>query len=77
MQAIENTKRKYFTKDQKRKVLDELRTHGMTISVLARKHDIHPVTLHKWKREMGSSKENDQNNQDINELLKENERIKT
>ncbi len=58
MQTTETTKRKYFTKDQKRKILDELRSHGMTISVLARKHDIHPVTVHKWKREMGSSKKN-------------------
>lgn len=77
MQTTENTKRKYFTKEQKRKILDELRTHGMTISVLARRHDIHPVTVHKWKREMGSSKNNTSETPDVSELLEEIERIKT
>ena len=76
MQTTETTKRKYFTKDQKRKILDELKSHGMTIPVLARKHDIHPVTVHKWKREMGSSKNKNDNTPDVSELLEEIERIK-
>lgn len=76
MQTTEKTKRKYFTKEKKRRILDELKSHGMTISVLARKHDIHPVTVHKWKREMAPSKNKNEENPDINELLEEIERIK-
>ena len=76
MQTIEKTKRKYFTKAQKKSILDELNSHGMTISILARRHDIHPVTVHKWKREMGNNKTNDENNVDLSELLAELEKLK-
>ena len=75
MQTTEIPKRKYFTKAQKRSILDELNSNGMTISVLARKHDIHPVTVHKWKREMGTKK-NDNSEIDISELLEELEKSK-
>ena len=74
MQATEIPKRKYFTRAQKRSILDELNSNGMTISVLARKHDIHPVTVHKWKREMGTEKKNP--DIDISELLAELEKSK-
>ena len=75
MQATEISKRKYFTKAQKRSILDELNSNGMTISVLARKHDIHPVTVHKWKREMGTIKK-DESSIDISKLLEELEKSK-
>lgn len=75
MQTTEKTKRKYFTKSQKKSILDELNSNGMTISLLARRHDIHPVTLHKWKREMGNNTK-EENNVDLSELLAELEKLK-
>ena len=48
----------------------------MTISILARKYEIHPVTVHKWRREMNLSKKLDENNPDINELLAELEKVR-
>ena len=76
MQSTENSKRGYFTKEAKMTILEELKTSGMTISNLARKHGIHPVTVHKWKREMGTKKQVEDNSSDTKELLKEIEKIK-
>ena len=75
MKTIEITRRKYFTKQRKLEILQELHTSQLTISALARKHDIHPVTVHKWKREMTSTKEN--HSIDISEMLAEIERLKS
>jgi transposase-like protein len=75
MKTIEITKRKYFTKQRKLEILQELQTSQLTISALARKHDIHPVTVHKWKREMTSTKEN--HSIAISEMLAEIERLKS
>lgn len=74
MQTIETTKRQYRTKTQKFQLLNELESGGMTISTLARKHGIHPVTIHKWKREM--SKETNKDSVDVHELLQELEKLK-
>jgi transposase-like protein len=74
MQTTENTKRQYRTKSQKLQLLNELDSGGMTISTLARKHGIHPVTIHKWKREM--SQENKKDSIDVQELLQELEKLK-
>ncbi len=52
MQATVRTRRQYRTKSQKLQILNELNSGDMTISPLARKLGIHPVTIHKWKREM-------------------------
>lgn len=59
MQTIETTKRQYRTKTQKIQLLNELESGGMTISTLARRHGIHPVTIHKWKREMSKEANKD------------------
>lgn len=74
MQTIENSKRNYFTKEAKLKILQDLSTNDMTISTLARKHGIHPMTIYKWKRQMGTKKES--SSPDIQELLAEIDRIK-
>jgi transposase-like protein len=74
MQATETTKRTYRTKSQKIQLLNELKSGDMTISTLARKHGVHPVTIHKWKREM--AKETDKDSIDVHELLAELEKIK-
>jgi transposase-like protein len=46
----------------------------MTISILTRKHGIHPVSIHKWKREM--SKDANKDSIDVHELLQELEKLK-
>jgi len=74
MQAAETTKRQYRTKFQKLQLLNELDSGGMTISILARKHGIHPVTIHKWKREM--TQETKKDSVDIKEILQELEKLK-
>lgn len=71
MQSIENTKRTYFSKAQKCAILEELESSGITYTDLARKHGIHPVTIHKWRRQMNSSQQNKLDTLDIDELLSE------
>jgi len=74
MQTTETTRRTYRTKSQKIELLNELKSGGMTISTLARKHGIHPITIHKWKRQMSDESKKDLI--DIHEILKELEKIK-
>lgn len=74
MQTIETTKRTYRTKSQKIQLLNELESGDMTVSDLARKHGVHPVTIHKWKREMAQEKKKD--SIDVHELIAELEKIK-
>jgi len=74
LQVIENSKRKYYTRDKKIKILMELESGAMTHSSLARKHGIHPITLYKWKREMGQHSKCEP--VDTRELLTEIEELK-
>jgi transposase len=74
MQAGETTKRQYRTKTQKIQLLEELQSVGMTISILARKHGVHPITIHKWKRQL--SQETKKDSVDVREILAELEKIK-
>jgi len=74
MQTTETTRRAYRTKSQKIQLLNELQSGGMTISTLARKYGIHPVTIHKWKRDM--SQEIKKDSIDVHELLQELEKLK-
>ena len=79
MQVTEIKKRRYFTKSQKLNILNELKTRAMTISAVAKKHDIHPVTIHKWKREMSNSKcdtHSSERSEDLKEMMDENEKLK-
>jgi transposase-like protein len=75
MQAIEKTKRRRFTQEQKNKILNELNFGSMTIVNLARKHGIAPVTLHMWKRNMPNSTK-PKRDDDYNQVLSENEKLK-
>lgn len=47
----------------------------MSLSDLARKHDIHPVTIYSWKRSLRETMKKPVE-ADIAEILKENERLK-
>lgn len=52
MQVSENTKRKNFSKQQRLLILEQLRGGELTLAALARNHGVHPITIHRWKREM-------------------------
>lgn len=75
MQTIEIRKRKHFTKSQKLEILNELKTNDMTIAAMARRYEIHPVTLHQWKRSMSKPQE-PKKDEDLKEVLSENEKLK-
>ena len=75
MQTIEIRKRKHFTKSQKLEILNELKTNDMTIAAMARRYEIHPVTLHQWKRNMSKPQE-PKKDEDLKEVLSENEKLK-
>ena len=80
MNFIIGSKRNYFTKNQKLQILKELDAGGITHSDLARKHGIHPVTIHKWKRAMKSEKHDKIDIQAIKQeyldILEENKMLK-
>ena len=70
-------KRKYFTVTRKREILRELKLEGMTVSLLARKYDIHPVTIHQWRRIFDAVKDKSSSEEFLlRELLEENKVIK-
>ncbi|MCY4524793.1 MAG: transposase [Halobacteriovoraceae bacterium] len=82
MESTQITGRKYFTRTQKMKILEELNNHGMTISDIARRHGIHPMTVYKWRRKMTVPKEHGNTNiegifTEIDRLKKENDYLKT
>lgn len=64
--------RKRTSKQEKFTILKEHFDQGTSLSELARRYQIHPVTLYNWKRQMG------QNEDQINasEILSELEKIK-
>lgn len=67
------TKRNYFSKAKKFKILSELDDGTISLTDLARKHGVHPVTVHRWRRDM--RKEEDKNNINVQELLAELEKL--
>ena len=67
--------RNYFTHNQKLLILKENREDGIPISILARKHGIHPITIYQWKRKM-SQDEQELSLEKIKDILLENERLK-
>ena len=82
MEVTEIRKRKSFTMKQRSDILNELRSSDMSITALARKHEIHPVTIHGWKRKMSHKSLNKKSNKDSNEvdykeILRELEALKT
>lgn len=67
--------RRIFSKGQKIEILREVSSGLMSLSDLARKHDIHPVTIYSWKRTLRETMKKPEE-ADIAEILKENERLK-
>jgi len=64
--------RRYFSKEFKQNLIEEHQKTGVSISVLARKNGIHPITLYQWKRAMTK----DKNEVNAKELFEELERLK-
>lgn len=46
------SKRRRFTAEAKVQILREHLENNVSISDLAKKHDIHPVVIHRWKKEL-------------------------
>lgn len=77
----ERSKRKYFTREQKKELLLEIKKSGITHAEFARRKGIHPVTIYQWKREMRNIQSTDDHNIDeilleIDKLKKENKQLK-
>ncbi len=66
--------RKRATIDQKNLILSDHFENGISLSELARKHQIHPMTIYNWKKQMTDKKKEDE--LDIHEILAENEKLK-
>ena len=67
-------KRRRFSTERKHQILNEHLIKGIPIPIVARTHDINPVTLYYWKRKM-SEENTDQI--DVKKLLKEIEELKS
>ena len=50
-------KRRYFIKAQKISILNELSISGLSLSELARKYQISPVVLYKWRKKRDINQE--------------------
>lgn len=76
-------KRRYWTKAQKEAILREYKRGGVSLAVLSRRFQVHPVTLYKWRRQMTQQKALGDGSLSCGELMKaleetqrENERLK-
>ena len=52
MSAKTQEKRRYWTKAQKEEILRAYDRGSCSLADFSRKHQIHPVTLYKWRRQM-------------------------
>jgi transposase-like protein len=69
-------RRRSFTKAKKMEILREISSGSSTLSDLARIHDIHPVTIYSWKRNLREQIMKKPEEPDIAAILKENEKLK-
>jgi transposase-like protein len=74
VQITEKPKRRYFSKSQKLEILNQISSGDMKLTELARKFNIHPVTLYQWKRKMGQNKNIE--HPQIHEILMDLEKLK-
>lgn len=68
--------RRRFGYHEKRAILEEHFNLGLSLSILSRKHQIHPVTLYSWKRSLSMTDKPINPNDNIEEMLAEMERLK-
>lgn len=78
--------RRHFSREFRVQLLKEHQEKGVPISVLARSHGIHPITVYQWRRKMAQDNQgNDDLNpaqiktllQELQALKKENTTLKT
>lgn len=67
------SKRIFASKELKNLLISEHFENGTSISELARRNHMHPITLYAWKRKMS---EQNQNPLDLKKLLEEIENLK-
>lgn len=48
-------RRRFWSKEQKRAILDDAATSGLTLADVARRHDIVPQQIYTWRRQLGLS----------------------
>jgi transposase len=73
-----SSRRKHFTQDKKLLIIKEHYSEGIPITVLARKHGVHAITLYNWKRQMKHKKEEPEINPEfIRKLIEENDKLKS
>ena len=68
--------RRQFTVWQKRLILREHVEGGVSITYLARKYQVHPVTIYQWKRMVDLSAEMKDPHGSIDDLLQELDRMR-
>ena len=75
METTPKRRRRSFTQAKKMEILREISSGSCSLSDLARKYDIHPVTIYSWKRNLRElMKKPEEPN--IAEILTENEKLK-
>jgi transposase-like protein len=74
MTKFQHLGRKRATIHQKYLILSDHFEKGISISELARKHQIHPVTIYNWKKQVTNKKNEEE--VDVNEVLTENEKLR-
>lgn len=68
--------RRQFTVWQKRLILREHVEQGVSITYLARKYQVHPVTIYQWKRVVDLCGKMKDPHGDMDELLEELDRLR-
>lgn len=48
-------RRRFWSNEQKRAILDDAATSGLTLADVARRHDIVPQQIYTWRRQLGLS----------------------
>lgn len=69
--------RKRISKEQKFNILSDHFEKGTPISELARLNGINPVTLYQWKRLMSDKKENPNEENNLDEIKAELEKLRS
>ncbi len=70
-------KRKHFTQEKKRSIINEHYSQGISFPVLARKYGVHAITLYSWKRQMNHKKDESPIDLEyIQKLIEENDKLK-
>ena len=65
------TKRRRFSKVQKKRILEAFNSGQMTCTELAGQHRISPVLIYRWRRAMGKEKQSYISNEELTKQLEE------